>query len=269
MEDLVLYIKKSIMRKYSGVSLKARMQTLLNKHNNQTFSRFKPCIISLKSKEIIQYLNSTKCVGPAEKITQFKNYNDILLSVSNSCYSRFNPSMIYTFNDEIHMVFYNTSDYPDHYDGNINKTLTTMSSYASILFTKEFIKRNIDFDFTINAKYAEFNKEYETLNYLVWRQHDCKRNNIITLYKYFNKDVTGISLDDITQRLFHNLKDINIIYENIEFLMHGNILKKELVYIQTNDQINLLCRKELNISHTLFHKNFTENLRKYILNTHL
>jgi hypothetical protein len=62
--------------------------------------------------------------------------------------------MIYPY--EIHMVFYNTSDYPDLYNGNINKTLTTMSSFASRLFTKEFMKNVLDFDFTVGAKYLEF-----------------------------------------------------------------------------------------------------------------
>jgi hypothetical protein len=256
------------MNKDTPISLKTRMQSLLNKHNNNNFSSYKPYIISLKSKEILEYLNF-QYNSISEKITQLKNYNDTLLSVSKSCYTRFNPSMIYTFNDEIHMVFYNTSDYPDLYNGNINKTLTTISSYVSRLFTKEFIKNNLDFEFTIHAKYLEFDKEYETLNYLVWRQHDCKRNNIITLYKYFNKYFVCNSLDNITQTLFHNLTDIHITHKDIECLIYGNILKKELVYIQNKQETELSLKKEFNISHELFHINFKENMRKYILNTYL
>lgn len=268
MDQLLSYLKTNIMNKDTSVSLKTRMQSLLDKHNNNNSSAYKPYIISLKSKEILEYLNFPSN-SISEKITQLKNYNDILLSVSKSCYNRFNPSMIYTFNDEIHMVFYNTSDYPDLYNGNIHKTLTTISSYVSRLFTKEFIKNDLDFEFTIHAKYIEFDKEYETLNYLVWRQHDCKRNNIITLYKYFNKDVIYKSLDNITQTLFHNLTDKNITHENIEFLIYGNILKKELVYIEHKDESDLLSRKELNVSHKILHKNFKENMIKYILNTYL
>lgn len=268
MEELLSYLKRTIMNKDTTVSLKLRMQSLLNKHNNKNFSGYKPYIISLKSKEILEYLNFPYN-SITEKISQFKNYNDILLNVSKNCYNRFNPYMIYTFNDEIHMVFYNTSDYPDLYNGNINKTLTTMSSYVARLFTKEFIKTGLDFDFTIHAKYAEFDKEYETLNYLVWRQNDCKRNNIITLYKYFTKDITYTCLDDITQRLFHDLSDINITYKDLEFLIHGNILKKELVYIENKEKSALSSRKELNVSHELLHENFKENMTKYILNTYL
>jgi hypothetical protein len=268
MEELLSYLKRTIMNNDTPVSLKSRMQSLLNKHNNNNFSGYKPYVISLKSKDILEYLNFPYN-SVTEKITQLKNYNDILLSVSKSCYNRFNPYMIYTFNDEIHMVFYNTSDYPDLYNGNINKTLTTMSSYVTRLFTQEFMKIDLDFDFTIHAKYAEFDKEYETLNYLVWRQNDCKRNNIITLYKYFTKDVLHMSLDDITQRLFHALSDINITYKDLDFLIYGNILKKELVYIENQDETALSCRKELNISHELLHENFKENMTKYILNTYL
>jgi hypothetical protein len=268
MDELVSYLKTSIMNKDTPVSLEIRMQSLLNEHNNNNFSEYKPRVISLKSKDILEYLNFP-CNTITEKITRFKTYNDILLSVSKTCYNRFNPSMIYTFNNEIHMVFYNTSDYPDLYNGNMNKTLTTMSSYVSRLFTKEFIKNDIDFDFTIYAKYAEFDKEYETLNYLVWRQHDCKRNNIITLYKYLTKDVINTSLDDITQCLFHDLSDINITYKDLEFLIYGNILKKKLVYIKNKQETALSCRKELNVSHELLHMNFKENVIKYILNTYL
>lgn len=266
MEELLYYIKSKITPSYS---LKTRMQCLLKQFNGKEFNLYQPYVISLKSKEILEFLNFP-ATSVRDKINLWKNYNEILLTVSKSCYNRFNPSMIYAFNDEIHMVFYNTSDYPDLYNGNINKTLTTMSSFATYIFTKEFMKYNIDFEFTIGAKYAEFNPEYETLNYLVWRQLDCKRNNIITLYKYFNSDVKFMNLDDVTQRLFHELSDINITHKELEFLIYGNVLKKELVYVVNKENTeDISPRKEFNLSHELLHENFKENVRKYIQNTYL
>lgn len=263
MEDLLSYIKSKITPTYS---IKTRMQELLKTYNDREFNSFQPYIVSLKSKEILEFLNFPSA-SIQDKINLLKNYNEILLNVSKQCYNRFNPSMIYTFNDEIHMVFYNTSDYPDLYNGNIHKTLTTMSSFATYFFIKEFIKYNIDFEFTIGAKYVEFNPEYETLNYLTWRQLDCKRNNIITLYKYINSDVTHKSLDDVTQSLFHHLSDLNITHDELQFLIYGNVLKKELVYVEHKEDIS--PRKEFNTSHELLHENFKENLRKYILNNYL
>jgi hypothetical protein len=262
MDSFLMYIKKTL----SNQSLKNRMQDLLHTYNGTEFSQYQPYIISLKSKEILEYLN-TKKSSVKEKIDDWHEYNISLLKVSQECYDRFNPRMIYSFNDEIHLVFYNTSDYPDLYNGNVTKTLTTISSFVTRQFIKEFTKRNLDFDFTIHAKYAEFNKEFEALNYLVWRQLDCKRNNIITLFKYFQEDVKYLVLDDVTQSLFHNLTDLDLNYDHLKFLINGNILKKELVYIDSDD--TMLTRKELNISHELLHENFRENLRKYIYNVHL
>ena len=263
MDTLLEYIKSNITNRYS---LKTRMQELLKDFNDKDFNSYQPYVVSLKSKEILEYLNF-QSVSLQDKINGWKTYNDILLNVSKECYNRFNPSMIYTFNDEIHMFFYNTSDYPNLYNGNIHKSLTTMSSFATYIFTKEFLKHNVDFDFTISAKYAEFVKEYETLNYLIWRQLDCKRNNIITLYKYIQSDIKNLSLEEITQRLFHYLSDLNITYKDLEYIINGNILKKELVYIEYKNDIS--PRKHFNISHELLHKNFKENLRKYVLNTYL
>jgi hypothetical protein len=242
------------------------MQNLLYKCNGHEFGSYQPYIVSLKSKEILEYINaSSQSIN--EKIQNWREYNKVLVNISKECYNRFNPKMMYTFNDEIHMVFYNTSDYPDLYNGNVNKTLTSMSSFATRLFTKEFSKNGLDFEFTIHAKYAEFRQEYECLNYLVWRQLDCKRNNIITLFHYIQDDVTYLSLEEVTQRLFHYLNDINLTYKDLEFLINGNILKKELVYVDSKD--DMLTRKEINVLHEVLHENFKENLRKYIYNTYL
>lgn len=268
MDAFLTHIKHTLFNE----SLKNRMQDVLHKYNGKEFTPYQPYIVSLKSKEILQYLN-TKKTSVKEKIEDWQEYNTLLLKVSQECYDRFSPRMVYAFNDEIHLVFYNTSDYPDLYNGNVTKTLTTISSFATRQFTSEFTKRNLDFDFTIHVKYAEFPREYEALNYLVWRQLDCKRNNIITLFKYFQEDVKYLVLDDVTQSLFHKLSDVDISYEHIKFLINGNILKKELVYIESNksneENEDMLTRKELNISHELLHENFKENLRKYIYNLHL
>jgi tRNA(His) 5'-end guanylyltransferase len=274
MDDLLTYIKQvlgSLDPSDSGDfgdSLKMRMQSLLSDYNSDTFTQYKPYIVSLKSKEILEYLNFQK-ESLHVKLDEWNEYNKILMNVTKECYNRFNPLMIYTFNDEIHMVFYNVSDYPDLYNGNINKTITTMASFVTRMFTKEFMKNQINFDFTIGAKHVEFSSEYEVLNYLIWRQFDCKRNNIITLYKYFKSDVKDMQLEDVTQMLFHNLNDINITHSQLNFLIYGNILKKELVYIENKYETELSSRKQLHISHELLHENFKENLTKYIFNTYL
>lgn len=265
MDEFLKHIKDVLS--LNTVPLKARMQSLVKEYNSDTFSVYKPYIISLKSKHILQYLNCEKS-SIHDSIEVFKEYNKILLKVSKECYNSFNPSMIYSFNDEIHMVFYNISDYPDLYNGNINKTMTIITSLASRVFTKEFMNIGLDFDFTIGAKYVEFEKDYEVLNYLIWRQLDCKRNNIITLYRYNNLDVKNISLGYINELLLKYLEDINIDYSELNYLIYGNIIKKELVYIYTKDKC-ISTRKEFTILHELLKEDFKNNLRKYVYNRYL
>jgi hypothetical protein len=263
---MLSYLKNKLV----GKPLVERMQDIVNIYNNKEFNSYYPRIISLKSKEILKLVNSLGGINNEignknyikDKLLNWEQYNKIILNISKECYNRFNPSMIYTFNDEMHMVFYDQSDYQETYNNNINKILTTMTSFVSNKFTKEFIKNNIDMEFTVSGKYVEFRYEYEVLNYLIWRQFDCRRNNIITLYKCINSNVESMSLENITQELFHYLNDLNISYDDIQFIICGNILKKQ----KDNDKSS---RKELIVINEVLHENFSHNLQKYIMNNYL
>lgn len=239
-------------------SLNQRMRELLFKYNNGTFDNSKPYIISLKSKKILEYVNNINN-SINEKVDSWYEYNKLLVDISKQCYVRFNPSLIYTFNDEIHLVFYNDNN---TYLGNINKTLTTIVSFVTYLFAKESSYS----DFTFYGKYIQFDTTYETLNYLIWRQNDCKRNNIITLYKYFDENCNELSLLNIINKL-DNL-EFDITNETLYPILYGNILKKELVYSEDKNK-ELINRKVIVNSSILLSDNFTENLQKYIYNEHL
>ena len=184
--------------------------------------------------------------------------------------------MIYAFNDEIHMVFYNLSDYPELYNGNKIKMLTTVSSFATRQFTKEFISKNIDFEFTLNAKYVQFDIDYEILNYLVWRQNDCKRNNIITLYKYYNNNVNCMSLLDITKKLDDNMPlEEKTLYEyDLNNIIYGLVLKKESFSVpcrtdgfdigKVEDVDGFMHRTVINVDNVIFADDFKSNIKKYV-----
>ena len=163
-------------------SLNYRMREILSEYNNNTFNSNKPYIISIKSKKILDYVNC-KEDSIEDKLYSWNEYNNILVEISKRCYYYFNPSLIYSFNDEIHLVFYNEHD---NYNGNINKTLTTVVSFITRLFAKKLD----DYVFTFHGKYIQFNTEYETLNYLIWRQNHCKINNTNTLLKYSENKLT-------------------------------------------------------------------------------
>ena len=243
---------------FKGVSINTRMENILKFYNDRKFEDYKPYILSFKSREILEYFNQPLiCIS--NKINDLREYNDMLLNVAKKCYDRFNPLFMYAFNDEIHFVYFNVSDYNDLYNGNVNKTLTSMSSFIARLFTKEFMNKGLDFDFTIKGKYAEFKDDYEALNYIIWRQLDCKRNNAITLMKYFDNNFNKQKLEDIIQNLFHQLNDNGINYDDIEFIINGNVLQKRLIYEDKT-------RKKMDISHELLNINFSENLDKYFVN---
>lgn len=246
-----------------STSLKTRMQENANYYNKQRIEAYQPYIISVKSRDILNYVNHQVYSYDNEssfikKLDFLNKYNEILVDICKKCYSRFNPNMIYSFNDEIHLVFYNTTDYPDLYNGNIHKTLSTISSYITRLFTQ---KLQHEFDFTFYAKYVSFSTEYEVLNYLVWRQNDCNRNNIITMYNYFETNLENQKLKDITSKLLvciFNLQD----HLDITQVIHGNIIKKELIY---NDDKDYTGRYVFNLEHFNLKDNFNENLIKYII----
>jgi len=249
------------------ITLGTRMETILNDCNNQYFEEYKPYIISIKSKEILKYVNKMQN-SFEDKIKQLSNYNKILVNVSKECYIRFNPNLIYSFNDEIHFVFFNSIDFPYLYNGNINKTITTIVSFITRMFIKEFLSMNIDVDFTCYGKYAIFKNEYEVLNYLIWRQNDCKRNNIFTLYNYFSKDTLhGKSLDYMNKNLSIYLNKLKLSFD-LRKIIYGNILKKELIYVENKNK-ELSTKKIITNNHDILSDNFDENLQKLIYNRFL
>jgi hypothetical protein len=248
-------------------TLQKRMQHLT------TPSRFHPYkghIISLKSKELLEYINKPN----VEFNTKFSNFNQILNNVSKSLYLRYSPNMIYSFNDEINLVFFhNENDTEYIYGDDINKTITSMTSYASIQFMKEFTSNKLDIEFVINGKYVEFDEDYEMLNYIIWRQNDCYRNNLSVLHNNYNKgSIHSMSIVDVILSLEQlekekqeadGIKRINFGMEMAFF--YGNIIKKEIVYKEINGK--MVCKKELNIDNeTILKWNFDENVQKYIYN---
>jgi len=247
-------------------SLHVRMENIVDNYNNCYFEEYKPYVISIKSKEILEYINSVQN-SFEDKIQQFNNYNKILVSVSKECYQRFNPNVIYSFNDEIHLVFFNTIDFPYLYNGNINKTITTIVSVITRQFTKEFLSANIDFNFTCSGKYAIFKHEYEVLNYLIWRQNDCKRNNTFTLYKYFDSDLNGKSLQYMSKALSYYLSKLELSFD-LRKIVYGNVIKKEIIYVENKDK-ELSVKKVITTNHDILALNFDENLQKLIYNRYL
>lgn len=245
----------------SSLGLVDRMK-MYQKQCETYIHHYTPYIISLQSKNILQLIN---CVSTFdEKIKMLDLYNELFTKVSSELFRRFDPDLIYFFNNEIHMVFYNCDETPSLYNGNIDTLLTSIVSFATMELIKTMSTQINDFEYNLNtltAKYTCFPKDFEVLNYLVWRQLDCKRNNTTLLYKCCNKD---LFLED---KLPLNKVEISQmkIPEVADYILSGTVLKKRKdFYVKSDDKSyyrNKLC--SMNVD---FKDNFSQNMHMYVMN---
>lgn len=269
-------------------SLRTRMKHYLSRHNSECHY-YKPHIISLKSKKLLFFINHLTTLE--EKLEILKEHNQMLIDVCSKLYERFDPHMIYTFNNEIHMVFYYNDEGNVLYYGDVNKLITSIVSYASIYMEKKLSEKGVNIDFIFNGEFVEFDKDYETLNYIIWRQLDCKRNNTVLLYRCLKQSEildNKLVLDKIkNEEMREELENYTSIDESI---FNGNIIKRQLYYkertskerpcketstkeTQNNEQSKrewsengMYTRKRLVVDNINLVNNFKENARKYIYN---
>jgi len=181
------FLSNFLSNKFSSIvesdEIKIRMSKYINK-NNKKCHPFKPFVVSLKSRQILSYFNYLTSID--DKLKFIDKFNEIMITVSKKLYTQYDPHMIYTFHDEIHLVFFYNENGNYLYSGDINKIITTLVSYTSIEMTKILTKRSIDLEFVYKGQFIQFDNDYEILNYIIWRQFDCKRNIITLLYKCIN-----------------------------------------------------------------------------------
>lgn len=258
----------SIKDMFDKERLDERMKNIVNNKNDKCYYGYKPVIISLNSKELLNNINHLTSF--TNKVSWLEHVNIMLFQTSKNIYERYNPDLIYTFGNEINVVFYNNEN--GIYNNNINKTITSLSSYASVEMSNRFKKNKMDIDVYFTAKFIEFDQEYEVLNYLIWRQIDCKRNTITLLYKCLNVEsilehrlsVEGMKIDQMVEEL-NRVTDTDI--ENVLYhLLTGNIIKKYLtehIYDRTTKQ--KFCRTCIKSDNFRFSDDFKGNYEKYIL----
>lgn len=238
----------SIKNFFGLIPLKKRMQDLIDKYNSDTFDDYRYHIITVKSKEINQYINSDFSKN-ADRM------HDIFVKVSKESYHPFAPVMIYTFNNEINFVFDTEND---QFNRNINKRLTAIVSYITNRVTKELFNRGINMEFMFTGKFIEFEKDYETFNYLVWRQCECYRNNILALAKENGLETHKLK----TKELFEMLGKKESEYP--PYVLNGSIIKKEIIYVEKEN--DTILRTFLNVDHIILSDSFCSNIRKYLYN---
>ena len=212
-------------------------------------------------------------------INIYFHYKDInkIIPISK-LYEKCDPHLIYTFGNEINIVV-NYNDQGNYvFDGNINKTITYLCSLASVEVSKMLLKHDIDIDVYFTGQFVEFDIEYEVLNYIIWRQMDCKRNTLTLLYKCLNMglildgkiNVDGMNIEDMISIM--NEKQVLDVTKTYNHLLVGNLIKKHVFYIEkkktdlVDDDSKIVSRRCLNIEHVKLSDNFKENYQKYIVN---
>jgi hypothetical protein len=238
------------------------MKGYVVKHNGKACHPFKPHVISIKSKNMLQKINEVTDINT--KLELLKLYSDMMIDACKVLYNRFDPHMMYMFNNEIHLVFNYNDDGVFLYDGNIHKLLSVICSYVTLE-----INKRLPYDAFFEATFTAFNIDYEILNFLIWRQYDCKRNVSSLLYKCLLHGVQNLGDSVcIDKDVLHHtpLSDIeNILalhgYECPEFT-RGTILKKKL--IQNEKEIEPSTRTSFIVQHHQFDVDFSNYFNNYI-----
>lgn len=266
----------NFLKSVSYVSLDGRMKKLSNKYNTKCHC-YKPHVITIKSKQILSYMKniSKSKITFEEKQKYIKTLNNIIIDICKKLYIKYDPTLIYCFNNEINIVFFYKNNGNYIFDGNVNSILTLLTSDITLQINKDNILDTLPTlrDVVFTGKFIEFDKDYEILNYLIWRQMNCRRNTLSLFYKclYPNKSIDNIKTEHMKETLYKMNIDID------EFLT-GNVLKKMLYYKSIPDEKlyynfendtddrGIITRKNISVNNILFSDNFKENFQKYIKN---
>jgi len=230
------------------LSLHERMESNVSDWNKMR-SNSKCFVVSLKSKTLLKYLKND--TGDfAKKNEELGSNNIILKKVCKTLYDKYDPIMIYCFNNEINLAFINDGN--ALYNGNISKLVCKIASHASVLYSKELHNR---VDITFNGIFVEFSKYCELLNYLIWRQFDCRRNTVTLLYKCF---INNARIDNT------GVHDMERCFELPDDLLYGIIMKKCMVIYKKGVDNRILFRNRIVAEHFYLAHDFDKILDKYV-----
>ncbi|MBE6501819.1 MAG: guanylyltransferase [Methanobrevibacter thaueri] len=141
-----------------------------------------------------------------------ENFYRVMAKVCEDLFKEFSPSFVYTFSDEISLLF---DDLP--FDGRIEKINSVMAGFTSSSFVI-----NYDADFkkppAFDSRIIPINDE-DILDYFKWRQDEswtnCVNSHGISYLKnkYSNNEandkINGMKLNEIHELLFQNGINLN------------------------------------------------------------
>lgn len=249
-------------------SLSDRMTNLIRKYNNNTIHYYKSCVISLKSRSVLNYVNKVTTID--EKLKFYEEYNKLLVKVSEKLYGYFDPSCIYTFNNEIHLVYHYNNHGNYMFNANTHRLLTSISTFAAVEMSRLLKESNIELNnMFYEGIFVEFNKKYETLNYLIWRQHDCYRNTLSNIYTCYKNG--SVEYEKRERNVLHNIKLDEIedklkSYNLSDEILYGMLVKKEIYYKENEtDKNQMVTRKKYTVISKDLSQDFSKNLKCFVV----
>lgn len=168
--DLSLYISyyaRLLLSKIpkNVVPLPQRMDFYLDKYNSFKSHSYKGHVVVIKSKRILDLFKSSK--NSLEKLDMI---HSSMINICHGLMEKYNPRLIYTFSDEVHLVFMYNDNTSYIFNGNVHKLLTNVSSTMAFLISKFGL---ISVNPEITAKFVQFSNDYELLNFIAWKQSHC------------------------------------------------------------------------------------------------
>lgn len=173
-----------------------------------------------KNSKIIMRLDGRSFHSLARDLNLVKPYDEnfykVMCEVCRDLFEEFSPLFVYTFSDEISLLFDKVP-----FDGRIEKLDSVIASFTSSSFVVHYntqFKKPPSFDSRIIPI-----SDDDILSYFKWRQDECWRNCVNShgisylKSKYSNNEandiINGMGLSDINELLFENginLNDIEI-----------------------------------------------------------
>jgi hypothetical protein len=237
--------------------LSFRMKNLLNKHNGSKVHPYKNFVVTLTSSSLLKK-------HKANLKTQDSSLHTLLVDTCKYLVEKYDCTIGYTCNNELHLGFH-YNDNGDHlFDGNINKLLSSLASSASYFFTMANVVFNESHDTfsddpSFSAKIVEFNQDHDILNYFIYRQNYSYNNNLVDLYRYFTNTQGDVPSIELIEDYF---KQQNV--EITKWLLYGTFMKKELILkkIEKPDTSNPLDSEDIFIRKNI--KEWTEDFSQLV-----
>lgn len=242
------------------------------------------------------------------KLTQYfskpydENFSEIMLKTANDLLNEFHPTLIHVHSDEISLVFKKMESYeqwingPKNYyhifKGKISKLLSITASFASSKFyynlgefinnlpkndtvysklTNDYKSGILNIAFDSRAIIIPEKKDYDIINYLIWRSRIDGYRNTVAMYANSIYNTNKIPINELdglsTEERITKLKDLNVNFDKLpNHYKFGWIIKNMDFNIQKINKMKFMDNyKRKNIVAMSFKLIYNDEIKEQLL----